>query len=105
MRGPTSTEILVNKLIGLGLELERPREHAELYRVQPKVTGCESRRALCYRTRHGCQDISGNYENRSYEGIDLLGPVKLLAEKPIEIHFNPWSDSYLWVCLKPEQEG
>lgn len=99
-RKPTNTEIVVSKLIELGLDLDTPKESVDIYRVQSKVTGCESRRALCYLGRRGCSDISGNIEGRSYEGIDLLDSVAVLAKSKIEVILKPHSDSYLWVCIK-----
>jgi hypothetical protein len=97
-RKPTNTELLVSMLINNGLDLAKPLEYRDLYRIQPKITGVERRSSLCYWGRRSCDDINVYYNRQKYFGIDLLAPIKDLVESGIEIVQEP--DLFLWICLK-----
>lgn len=104
-RHVTNTEYLAERLRSAGVvKLEPPREHNDVYRVQPKVTGCERRRALCYLDRHkGCEDIDGRWEDFFlFFGIDLLAPVAELASAETIVLERKGSDHYLWVYVKTD---
>lgn len=99
-RKPTNTEILVSLLIEQGLEITKPCEFSDVYRVQQKITGVERRSALCYWGRFGsCSDIKVSYRKHNFFGIDLLAPVKDLIEHGISLEANSY-ELYLWVYPK-----
>lgn len=104
-RAITNTEFVAERLRE-ELDLTPPSEYSYVYRVQPKLTGCERRSALCYQTRSGCDDINSFWgeSHRRYFGIDLFNSVEELAKaESITIEQN--DDLYLWVYVTKEERG
>ena len=100
-RKPTNTEILASMLINKGLDIVEPTEGFTVYRVQPKITGCEGRNALCYLNRvKGCRDIRGHFKGVRFFGIDIMTNVsEHVKAGDIEIELIP-DEVFLWVSPK-----
>lgn len=102
-RAVTDTEYVAERIRNSDvISVCKPSEYSSVYRVQPKVTGCERRSALCYLNRHaGCEDIDGRLGVHFYAGIDLLDSVSDLAKAGSITIKSVHSDNYLQVYVTP----
>jgi len=104
-RKVTSTDIVIQRLRDIGVQLERGTQSDGAFRIQPKMTGCESRRMLSewrqYTQKyHDCQWQLPS--GKCGSGIDLYNSVKELASCPIEnFLLEEIADDWcLWLSVK-----
>ena len=97
-RHVTNTEMVVSKIRQLGIMLNQPEEHREMYRAQSKRLGIDRGVTLCTVDRYGCWDIRASshegpkWNGRAYLAIELNASVKVLAHNPIKIELSEWDD-------------
>lgn len=101
---PTNTDIVIKRLREKGLKISRGTFENGAYRVQPKMTGCERRVALCEWSRwlQMYTDCYWKLGHREGRGVDFLSKLKDLATCDINdflVKIEP-HDAFLWVFVK-----
>lgn len=100
----TNTDIVVQRLRDIGVKLTRGSQSDGAFRVQPKMTGCESRRMLSEWHQYGQKyvDCYWYFDGKNGRGIDLYSTVKELAACPIDkFLLEEVNDDWcLWLSVK-----
>jgi len=101
----TYTDTVIQRLRDIGVKLDRGTQSDGSFRVQPKMTGCESRRMLSEWRQYAHKYCDCEWQlpsGKHGSGIDLYNSVKELATCPIENFLleEKNDDWCLWLSVK-----
>lgn len=103
------TDTVIERLRASGIELAKGSQSSGMFRLQPKVTGCERRVMLSEWRKYSQSYIDCHWTlngGKTGRGVDFMNPVKELATCPIgwfkvEMGNDDWC---LWAWVEQPKE-